>query len=80
MKPCTPRNASPTAWIALGMMFLAAACGGEPVEVQLDTREQWVSETTTEGDVTTVTTISGSVWGAPASLRENLSIGVDAGG
>ena len=39
----------------------------------------WQAETTTEGNVTTVHTLSGSVWGAPAQLVENLSIGVDQG-
>ena len=40
----------------------------------------WQAETTTEGNVTTVRTLSGSVWGAPAQLVENLSVGVDQGG
>ncbi len=40
---------------------------------------RWQAETTTEGNVTTVRTLSGSVWGAPARLVENLSIGVDQG-
>ena len=44
-------------------------------------REGWVHETSTEGQVTTVRTLSGSVWGGTARLVEEASIGaVDAAG
>jgi len=41
--------------------------------------DEWVSDTTTDGNVTTVKTVSGSIWGGPAQLVEQLSIGVDQG-
>jgi len=63
---------------ALALGVTVAACGGGDVATD-DGREQWQAETTVEGNVTTVRTISGSVWGAPAQLEETLSIGVDQG-
>jgi hypothetical protein len=57
---------------------VAVACGGTGEDAE-PAREEWVSETTTDGDVTTVRTISGSIWGGPAQLVEQLSIGVEAG-
>lgn len=39
----------------------------------------WVGSITTEADVTTVVNESGSVWGGPATLVEELSIGVEQG-
>ena len=39
----------------------------------------WEYETATEGDVTTVRTTAGSRWGAPGTLVEDLSIGVEEG-
>ena len=40
---------------------------------------EWQSETTTQGNVTTVRTVSGSIWGGAAHLEEELSIGVESG-
>ncbi len=42
-------------------------------------QSSWESEVSTQGDVTTVRTISGSVWGGIATLKEELSIGVESG-
>ena len=39
----------------------------------------WVGTITTEGDLTTVVNESGSVWGGPATLVEEASIGVESG-
>jgi len=64
--------------LALLAAAAIAACGGGD-NASGDARNEWVSETSLEGNVTTVHTISGSVWGAPARLEETLSIGVDSG-
>jgi hypothetical protein len=64
--------------LALLAASLLVACGGGDGASD-NTREEWVSETSVEGNVTTVHTVSGSVWGAPARLEETLSIGVEAG-
>jgi len=58
--------------------FLAAACGGGGA-AESSADSEWVSETTTAGNVTTVRTISGSVWGGSATLTEEASIGVESG-
>lgn len=63
--------------LALLTAALIVACGGDGSRE--NSREEWVSETSVEGNVTTVHTVSGSVWGAPARLEETLSIGVEAG-
>jgi len=39
----------------------------------------WVHETSTTGAITTVRTMSGSVWGGPGELVEEVSIGVTEG-
>ncbi len=52
---------------------LVTGCSGRSVG------EGWVHETTTEGAVTTVRTVSGSVWGGPGQLVEEASIGVVEG-
>ncbi len=74
------QGGTPFAALAVTLLMVAAAsvaCGSA------DSGDAagggWQAETTTEGDVTTVRTLSGSVWGAPAQLVENLSIGVDQG-
>jgi hypothetical protein len=63
--------------VALAAVTIAGCAGGDGAAQ--DGREEWVSETTVEGNVTTVRTLSGSVWGAPARLEETLSIGVEQG-
>ena len=40
---------------------------------------EWESEISTVDNVTTIRTISGSVWGGAAILEEELSIGVESG-
>jgi hypothetical protein len=64
--------------LAAGALAALAACSGggdgEPAGA-----EEWRSETITAGNVTTVRTISGSIWGGTARLEEELSIGVEAG-
>ena len=55
---------------------IGVACGqGSPPEDD----GSWVGTITTEGTVTTVVNESGSVWGGPARLIEEASIGVDVG-
>lgn len=79
--PCVtnePHRFPAGAALALAVALAVAACAGgdAPPEENL---EEWQAETTVEGDVTTVRTLSGSVWGAPAVLQEDLSIGVEQG-
>ncbi len=63
-----------------GLLSLAVvACGGGSDGDAAVAGVPWESETTTEGNVTTVRTIAGSVWGGPARVEEVLSIGVDQG-
>lgn len=62
---------------AAALVLVAAACGA-PGEIS-DSDGTWVGTITTEGDVTTVVTESGSVWGGTARLVEEVSIGVEAG-
>ena len=52
---------------------LASGCSSRPAG------DGWVHETSTEGQVTTVRTLSGSVWGGTARLVEEASIGVEEG-
>jgi len=76
--PLAPRASRP---LAAGLMLVSAlalsACGGTGGESS--SAAQWQSETVTEGNVTTVRTISGSVWGGTATLEEEVSIGVESG-
>lgn len=76
-EPFSLRRAAVVSLVALAS-FGTVACGGA------DTADdaaglRWESETTTEGNVTTVRTIAGSVWGGAARVEEQLSIGVDQG-
>ena len=54
------------------------ACGGRATDTRGAVAE-WRSETTSDGDVTTVRTLWGSVWRGSARLVEEASIGVDRG-
>ncbi len=63
--------------LAVLVSFAAAGCSGFPAEAP-DSGD-WVGTTAVEGGVTTVVNESGSVWGRPAELVEELSIGVDRG-
>jgi hypothetical protein len=64
--------------LAFGLVLLTAACfTGAPDHAP--TEGSWVGTITTEGDITTVLNVSGSVWGGTATLVEELSIGVDEG-
>lgn len=64
--------------VALAAIVLAA-CGGDTGPTAAAERVPWEGEISTEGSVTTVINTSGSVWGAPARLVEEASIGVDIG-
>jgi hypothetical protein len=55
------------------------ACTTQEDGPEADADGTWVGTITTEGDVTTVVNESGSVWGGPASLVEEASIGVESG-
>lgn len=60
--------------VAVALGLTVTACGRkEAVPVAADTP---VIERTTDGNVRTVRNVSGSTWGAPAYLVEELSIGV----
>jgi len=63
--------------IAVVALLTTTACGGAGGESS--STSEWVSETSTEGQVTTVRTVAGSVWGGDATLREDASIGVESG-
>lgn len=54
-------------WVAFAM----GACSGEPIPAE----GSWVAERDTVGDTVLVRTISGSVWGAPVEMVEDLAIG-----
>lgn len=54
---------------------MLAGCGGS----QEQRLGNWVAERDTIGDTIVVRTVSGSVWGAPATMREDLTIGVPEG-
>ncbi len=71
----------PAPALLFSTLVLAAACGGSTggTSGEASSAAEWVSETVTEGDVTTVTTVSGSVWGGSATLVEEVSIGVESG-
>jgi hypothetical protein len=62
--------------IAVAVALLSLACGPEPSD---PIEGPWRGTITTEGDVTTVVTESGSVWGGSATLVEETSIGVAQG-
>jgi len=63
------------AFATVSVLVIACSPASEPEEAT----SGWVGTVTTEGDVTTVVNESGSVWGRPAMLVEETSIGVDAG-
>ncbi len=62
--------------LILFFSLLAIACSGRGVGRD----GTWRYERTTEGAVTTVRTLSGSVWGGTARLVEETSIGTDSSG
>ncbi len=70
-----PRLRSRTVLPFLAALFLAGACSGRSGTES----GQWRSETSTDGNVTTVRTLSGSVWEGPARLVEEASIGTADG-
>lgn len=57
---------------------MTAACGGEQAGTPAD-GQTWEGTVETAANVTTVRTVSGSVWGGTATLVEEASIGVDVG-
>ena len=59
--------------LAIGVL----ACSSEPIAAPAGS--EWQRTVETSGNVTTVTTLSGSVWGGTATLQEELSMGVEAG-
>ena len=73
-RPLSSRSIVPTIGL-LPVVFslLTAACsaGGE------EPAGAWIHERTVEGDVTTIRTTAGSVWGGPATLVEEACIGPD---
>ncbi len=65
----------PAALAVLAGVFLAAACAG-PSDSSVG---DWVGTVASEGSITTVINESGSVWGGPLELVEDLSIGSEVG-
>jgi len=65
--------------IAAVLLPLAAACGPAAEAPSSGPGSEWQGTIETAGDVTTVVSQSGSVWGGTARLVEELSIGVQAG-
>ena len=63
--------------LALFAAFVVVAC--TPSEELAEGDGTWVGDITTHENVTTVLNESGSVWGGPARLIEEASIGVEAG-
>ena len=63
--------------LALVALFLISSCAQQEAVESDDST--WVGTITTEGNVTTVTTESGSVWAGTAQLVEEASIGVEVG-
>jgi hypothetical protein len=63
--------------ILYALLVLTLACSSEAPESNPE--GAWVGTITTDGDVTTVVNESGSVWGGPATLVEEASIGVESG-
>ncbi len=64
--------------LALIAVIAPAACSSGSGS-ESPTVGEWEFETSTVDNVTTVRTISGSVWGGAAILEEELSIGVESG-
>lgn len=64
--------------VVVGAVSLSCGSGG-PGPSPESRAGEWEGVIETEGDVTTVRTVSGSVWPGPASLVEETSIGVDLG-
>ena len=61
------------------LIAIIATAGCNPASNDPRAPATWVGTITTEGNVTTVVTESGSVWGGDATLVEEASIGVAAG-
>ena len=67
-------------WYGLAIRFFAggaALVAGASCARESETRHgTWRAERETHGDTLVVRTVSGSVWAAPATMREDLAIGV----
>lgn len=66
-----------TAALAAATVLVAAGCSADGPDASPE--GTWVGTITTEGNVTTVVNESGSLWGGPAALVEEASIGVASG-
>lgn len=62
--------------LTIAALFLTACA---PADEAADGAGNWVGTITTEDALTTVVNESGSVWGGPARVVEEVSIGVDSG-
>ncbi|MFC1559107.1 6-bladed beta-propeller [Gemmatimonadota bacterium] len=60
--------------LVLLCMSLAIGCSSTTAD-----REGWIHETSIDGSMTTIRTLSGSVWGGSARLVEEASIGMEEG-
>ena len=69
------RNTPGTSIIVLGMGLALSACSSARGGID----GEWVGERVVDGNVTTVTTLRGSVWGGRARLIEEASIGSSDG-
>jgi len=71
------RSSTNRAFAVCSVLLAIAGCSASAPEAP--SPGTWVGTVTTEGNVTTVVNESGSVWGGPATLAEEASIGREAG-
>ena len=72
MKACIPSRLAVPRLAGVATIALMASCTG----AEEDRLGTWEVERDTIGDTVVVRTVSGSVWGAPATMREEVAIGV----
>ena len=72
MKACIPSRLAVPRLAGIATIALMASCTG----AEEDRLGTWEVERDTIGDTVVVRTVSGSVWGAPAVMREEVAIGV----
>jgi hypothetical protein len=76
MLPIPNRRVIARSLLVFSLPSLVVACASPEVVVD---EAEWQGSVETDGNVTTVRNVSGSVWGGDATMVEELSIGVDLG-